>query len=603
MSAQVAITQLPAAGAITGTEAVPIVQNGVTVQTTTAALAGSPVQTYTYLTVSQTPQLANSRYVGATNGLAITDGGAQGLFNISSTGALLSLVNTSAGIQVKTDSTTLTNRSIAVSGSGLGVTNGDGISGDPTLSLSGQVLNFANASFDGLVALSTSGGITSATITGTSNQITVTNGTGVGGNPTISITSNPALPGTAGVVLPSGTTGERAGSPTNGTLRYNTSTTLLEAYLNNTWTSLASGSGVTSIATGTGLTGGPITSTGTISIADTAVVAGAYTNANITVNAQGQITSAANGAAGGVTSFSAGSTGLTPSTGTTGAITLAGTLVSGNGGTGFSTYATGDLIYASAANTLSKLTAGTDGYILKLASGVPTWAAASATGVTSVAQTFTGGIVSVAGSPITTSGTLALTVAGTSGGVPYFDSATSWATSAALAASSIVVGGGAGAAPSTITTGTGVVTALGVNTGSAGAFVVNGGALGTPSSGTVTNLTGTASININGTVGATTANTGAFTTISATGVITSTLATGTAPFTVASTTQVANLNVASAGTATNATNVALAAGTGATNYITFSATATGNQPLKTNSLLTYNYTNNALTAGVTGGTF
>ena len=60
--------------------------------------------------------------------------------------------------------------------------------------------------------------------------------------------------------------------------------------------------------------------------------------------------------------------------------------------------------------------------------------------------------------------------------------------------------------------GANVATALGVNTGSAGAFVVNGGALGTPSSGTVTNLTGTASININGTVGATTPTTGAFTT-------------------------------------------------------------------------------------------
>jgi hypothetical protein len=65
--------------------------------------------------------------------------------------------------------------------------------------------------------------------------------------------------------------------------------------------------------------------------------------------------------------------------------------------------------------------------------------------------------------------------------------------------------------------GTGVATALAVNTGSSGAFVVNGGALGTPSSGTVTNLTGTASININGTVGATTPNTGAFTTLSSTG--------------------------------------------------------------------------------------
>ena len=79
---------------------------------------------------------------------------------------------------------------------------------------------------------------------------------------------------------------------------------------------------------------------------------------------------------------------------------------------------------------------------------------------------------------------------GTSGGVPYFSSTSTIASSAALAANALVIGGGAGVAPSTTTTGTGVVTALGVNTGSAGAFVVNGGALGTPSSGTLTNATG-----------------------------------------------------------------------------------------------------------------
>jgi len=124
--------------------------------------------------------------------------------------------------------------------------------------------------------------------------------------------------------------------------------------------------------------------------------------------------------------------------------------------------------------------------------------------VTSVS--WTGGIVSIA----TATTTPAFTIAGTSGGIVYFDSATTWASSGILAANSLVVGGGAGAAPSTVTTGTGVVTALGVNTGSAGAFVVNGGDLGTPSAGVVTNLTGTASININGTVGATTANTGTF---------------------------------------------------------------------------------------------
>jgi hypothetical protein len=124
---------------------------------------------------------------------------------------------------------------------------------------------------------------------------------------------------------------------------------------------------------------------------------------------------------------------------------------------------------------------------------------------------------------------------GTSGGVPYFSSTSTMASSAALAANALVIGGGAGAAPATTTTGTGVVTAvgnavntsgglvtqsgtlaasslllgggastaisstttgtgvvtaLGVNTGTSGAFVVNGGALGTPSSGTLTSCTG-----------------------------------------------------------------------------------------------------------------
>jgi len=63
---------------------------------------------------------------------------------------------------------------------------------------------------------------------------------------------------------------------------------------------------------------------------------------------------------------------------------------------------------------------------------------------------FTGGIVSVA-SPTTTP---ALTIAGTSGGVPYFTSGSTWASSGALTQYGIVYGGGAGAAPVATAVGT-----------------------------------------------------------------------------------------------------------------------------------------------------
>jgi len=294
--ANIQITQLPSAGTIAGTEAVPIVQNGVTVQTTTGAIAASPAQTQTFLTVNLESTLANSRYVGVASGLTISDGGAQGLFQIGTTGALLSLINASTGIMAKTGSTTLTPRTLQVSGQGITITNGSGVSGDPTIALTGVPAAIAGLSGYGqLTMLGT--GATIRQLAGSSGQITVTDGAGTSGNPTISITSNPVLPGTAGVVVPSGSTAARAALPTNGTIRYNTDFGLFEAYLNGSWATIAAGSGVTSILTGNGLQGGPITSTGTISVDTTitATLSNTQTLTNKTISGANNTVSVTNG--------------------------------------------------------------------------------------------------------------------------------------------------------------------------------------------------------------------------------------------------------------------------------------------------------------------
>lgn len=811
MSAQVTILQLPAAGAITGAEAVPIVQNGVTVQTTTAALAGSPVQTYTYLTVSQTPQLANSRYVGATNGLTITDGGAQGLFNISTTGALLSLVNSGTGFQVKTSSTAITGRSIAISGAGLAIANGDGIAGNPTITLAGQVLSLANASINGFVVLTSAGAITSTTLVGTASQIGITNTNGVG-NPVFTIANDPVLPGNGSVTLPVGTTGQRSAGVI-GEVRYNSSDGAYEGYSADAWRQFSLSGGVTQINTGTGLTGGPITGIGTISLANTAVTAGSYGSSTqvgtFTVNAQGQLTAAANvaisaTAIGAVTTINGTPNEIT-STGTTtvtlslpAALTFTGKTITGGAFTGgainsttigvltassgafttltastsasvagdtvatltatqtltnksmsgsantftnipnnaltnstivlgtttialggtsltpagltsvtvtqnpvaaldlatkqyvdtlvasgityhapvkyevpsgnlVATYNNGaagvgatltnagalaaftpDGVVASVADRIliynqtnqaqngvyvvTRVGSGSVAWVLTRASDANTYALKSPNGLgegdaffitsgdTGAGETYVCNTVGVitfgttaitfvqissaqiyfAGTGLTLTGTQ-FSISNTAVVAGAYGSATQVGTFTVNAQGQLTLAGNTTVTPAvgSITgLGTGVATALAINVGSAGAIVVNGGALGTPSSGTVTNLTGTASININGTVGATTPATGAFTTISASGVITSTVVAGTAPLTVASTTTVANLG------ATNTVNTAVTANsTNATNFLTFVSATSGNLGQLVNSSITCNPSTGVLTGGISGGTF
>jgi len=142
-------------------------------------------------------------------------------------------------------------------------------------------------------------------------------------------------------------------------------------------------------------------------------------NSSLTVNG----TSISLGGSGTVTAAAGTLTGTTlNSTVVSSSLTSVGTLTSGTwnastigaiyGGTGQNTVTTGDLLYGSASNTWSKLGIGSTGTILRVVGGVPSWGTDYTGTVTSVAASVPS-FLSISGSPITTSGTLAITYSGT----------------------------------------------------------------------------------------------------------------------------------------------------------------------------------------------
>lgn len=346
-SAQVQITQLPSAGTITGNEAVPIVQNGVTVQTTTGAIAASPTQTQTFLTKNLEPTLPNSRYFSTDGNFSLTDGGAQSFYRLNLTGIVADLTTIGTGVVVKDGSNNLVERTLSTSGGGITVANGTGVSGNPTFSLTGISSAIANIGVaTGLLSIQSGTTATAVTILGTSNQITVANGTGTG-NPTIALADNPVLGGTGAMTLPKGTNAQQPAG-VEGQLRFNTSTSTFDGYSAGAWRQFS--------------------------------------------------------VAGGVTSFSAGSTGFSPSSGTSGAVVLSGTLNAASGGTG--------------ANTLTGYVYGNGTGIMTASTTIPN------AGLVNSAITINGSSVSLGGSiTVTATATNALTIGTGLTGTSYNGSA------------------------------------------------------------------------------------------------------------------------------------------------------------------------------------
>lgn len=167
----------------------------------------------------------------------------------------------------------------------------------------------------------------------------------------------------------------------------------------------------------------------------------------------------------GVTSFSAGTTGLTPSTGTTGSVTLAGTLAVANGGTGLSTTPTnGQLDIGNGTGfTRAALTQGTGisvtngaGSITVANSGVTSITAS--TGISASASTggvtlTNSGVTSiVAGSNITISGgTGAVTISASSGASTTYGAVGTYIIAAFPASANTTYAGGTTIAGSSLT--------------------------------------------------------------------------------------------------------------------------------------------------------
>jgi trimeric autotransporter adhesin len=283
----------------------------------------------TFITANnESGTLPNSQQLIAGANISLTPG--TNSITIAASGSAGSLNTAGIGLIAKDTSTSVIARTLTSGSSGITVTNGNGQAGNPTIGLAGRIGDIEALATSGILVMQSGTDVINRNLVGTASQITVVDGDGLAGNPTFSITPNVVLPGTGSMTIPQGNTSQRPGA-LPGQIRFNTQLNVFEGQDNDgVWKTLALGGGVTSITLGTGLTGAPnpITSTGTISITNTGVTAGTYGSSTqvgqFAVNAQGQITSASNVS---ITPSSIGA--ISAVNGTTGEITSsqAGTVV------------------------------------------------------------------------------------------------------------------------------------------------------------------------------------------------------------------------------------------------------------------------------------